>query len=187
MVMTLPRFPRIARTLASAAAIGALMSACAMLPSQMAVPASASGPDLDALFVSRAAQTDVMEITASRMALQRATRPEVRQYAQSMISDHTRTSAELQQIASQISMPVDARPTEMDEKKMTALSAAQGEAFDKAYVMVVGVQAHTEAVTLFKQEASKGSNPALVSFATRTLPSLQHHLEMAAQLEKMVK
>jgi putative membrane protein len=46
------------------------------------------------------------------------------------------------------------------------------------------VSAHKDAVSLFERYAKSGENPKLKDWAGKTLPALQHHLEMAQNLNK---
>lgn len=46
------------------------------------------------------------------------------------------------------------------------------------------VSAHRDAVSLFERYAKGGNNNALKDWAGKTLPVLQHHLEMAQALDK---
>lgn len=46
------------------------------------------------------------------------------------------------------------------------------------------VSAHKDAVSLFERYANGGEDPKLKDWAGKTLPDLQHHLEMAQELEK---
>jgi putative membrane protein len=46
------------------------------------------------------------------------------------------------------------------------------------------VSAHRDAVSLFERYAKGGNNNALKGWAGKTLPVLQHHLEMAQALDK---
>ena len=46
------------------------------------------------------------------------------------------------------------------------------------------VDAHKDAVSLFQRYAKGGDNPDLKDWAGKTLPALQHHLEMAQNLKK---
>jgi putative membrane protein len=46
------------------------------------------------------------------------------------------------------------------------------------------VSAHKDAVSLFERYAKSGDNPKLKDWAGKTLPALQHHLEMAQNLNK---
>jgi putative membrane protein len=46
------------------------------------------------------------------------------------------------------------------------------------------VSAHKDAVSLFERYAKGGDNAKLKDWAGKTLPHLQHHLEMAQSLNK---
>jgi putative membrane protein len=46
------------------------------------------------------------------------------------------------------------------------------------------VSAHKDAVSLFERYAKGGDNAALKDWAGKMLPALQHHLEMAQNLDK---
>ncbi len=41
---------------------------------------------------------------------------------------------------------------------------------------------HQKAVALFTKESTNGKDPELKAFATKTLPTLKEHLEMAKKL-----
>ena len=49
------------------------------------------------------------------------------------------------------------------------------------------VSAHKSAVSLFERYAKGGDNAKLKDWARKTLPHLQHHLEMAKMLDKRKK
>jgi putative membrane protein len=46
------------------------------------------------------------------------------------------------------------------------------------------VGAHKDAVSLFERYAKGGENTKLKDWAGNTLPALQHHLQMADQMDK---
>jgi putative membrane protein len=46
------------------------------------------------------------------------------------------------------------------------------------------VSAHKDAVSLFERYSKSGDNAKLKDWAGKTLPALQHHLDMAQQLDK---
>jgi putative membrane protein len=46
------------------------------------------------------------------------------------------------------------------------------------------VSAHKDAVSLFERYAQGGDNAKLKDWATKTLPALQHHLQLAQQMDK---
>ena len=61
---------------------------------------------------------------------------------------------------------------------MLALAKQHGAAFDHAYIQGQ-IADHQAALTLFQQEATRGTDPALKTFAADALPTLRQHLDMA--------
>ena len=55
--------------------------------------------------------------------------------------------------------------------------------FDQDYVQAQ-LQAHQDAVALFTAYSRNGDNPALKSFAAKTLPTLKHHLTQVEALSR---
>lgn len=53
-------------------------------------------------FVQKAAQSDITEIKTSQLALQRSHNPQVKQFAQMMIREHTQSSSKLKPLAAHV-------------------------------------------------------------------------------------
>ena len=65
-------------------------------------------------------------------------------------------------------------------------SKKDGKDFDRDYVTKM-VSAHEDAVKLFQKEATDGEDAESVAFARKILPKLQHHLEQANDLKRLMK
>jgi putative membrane protein len=63
------------------------------------------------------------------------------------------------------------------------LKSLNGSDFTKQYHSDQ-VDGHKDAVNLFQRYAKGGDNDALKAWAGKTLPTLQHHLDMANDLNK---
>ncbi|HWZ48908.1 MAG TPA: DUF4142 domain-containing protein, partial [Herbaspirillum sp.] len=74
-------------------------------------------------------------------------------------------------------------PSVMQKTKIAVLSKLDGAAFDQQYASIIGVSAHEDAVKLFRDAAANANDPDVKQFAAQTLPTLQHHLEMAKRLK----
>jgi putative membrane protein len=77
-------------------------------------------------------------------------------------------------------------PTAMTDKQQSTLNdlkALQGNDFTKQYHSDQ-VDAHKDAVDLFKRYSEGGEQADLKAWAGTTLPHLQHHLDMANGLNK---
>jgi putative membrane protein len=66
-------------------------------------------------------------------------------------------------------------------KLIDGLNSATAQDFDKTYAKQQ-VDAHQEAVDLFKKYAAKGDDQDVKQFAERTLPTIEHHLDEAKKL-----
>jgi len=132
-------------------------------------------------FVESAAQGGITEVEAGKLALEKSSSADVKTFAQHMITDHTKANQELMTLAKKldIEVPDDAALTDKAKK---AILEMRDESFDKAYANNQ-VDAHEKTVALFKKEAESSDNAELKAFATKTLPTLEAHLEKAKALQ----
>ena len=140
----------------------------------------------DKKFLKDAALGGMSEVELGKVAAQKATNPDVKQFAQKMVDDHTKANEQLKQVASKASIEV---PDSLDSKhqsRIDKLSKLSGEAFDKAYVKDQ-LKDHENDVKDFQAEAQNGTNPEVKTFASNTLPTLQEHLELVKNLNKSEK
>jgi putative membrane protein len=138
-------------------------------------------------FVKAAAQDGLLEVQLGKLAQDKAQDQKVRDFAQRMVTDHSKANDELEKIAKQKGISI---PTTLDKEHQATLDKLQdksGKAFDKAYMQVM-VKDHRDGVALFKQ-ASTASGVAtdLQRFAKQTLPTLMEHQTMAKDAEKVAK
>src|ERR1700755_1074410 len=134
-------------------------------------------------FIKEAAMSDMLEIEAAKIAQQKGDAEE-KKFAAQMITDHTKTSSELKGMVSG-DMKV-ALPTGLDDasqKKLDKLNDAKPEDFAGQYDPMQ-VSAHKDATSLFERYAKGGNDSKLKDWAGKTLPALQHHLEMAQDMNK---
>jgi putative membrane protein len=134
-------------------------------------------------FIKEAAMSDMLEIEAAKVAQQKGDADD-KKFADMMITDHTKTSTELEGLT-----PADLKgaiPASLDsshQKKLDKLRDTKPEDFASEYDSMQ-VSAHKDAVSLFERYAKGGDNAGLKGWAGKTLPALQHHLDMAQKLDK---
>lgn len=163
--------------------LAAPLLVAAALPMHAATAATASS---DADFMKKAAQSGQMEIEASKLAVTKASDATVKNFAAQMVKDHTAVDGELKRLASQKGVELPGSPPNDDQKKLEALGALSGPTFDRQYAEEVGVKAHNEAVTLFRNASKSAKDADIKAFAAKTLPALEHHLEMARKMAAQV-
>jgi putative membrane protein len=135
-------------------------------------------------FVTQAAQSDMLEIEAGKLA-QANGNASIKGFADQMVKDHTKTSSELKALVGDNKISVTL-PTALDkahQDKLDKLKKLQGADFVKEYKSMQ-VSAHKDAVSLFERYGQGGDNTPLKAWAAKTLPALQHHLQMAQDMEK---
>jgi putative membrane protein len=135
-------------------------------------------------FVKQVAISDMFEIESSKLAQQKGNEAE-KKFAAQMVTDHTKTSTELKGMVSSGKVKAEL-PTALDsshQSRLDKLKAANERDFGSEYNSMQ-VSAHKDAVNLFERYAKGGDNPDLKDWAGKTLPALQHHLQMAQDLEK---
>jgi putative membrane protein len=128
---------------------------------------------------------DMFEIEAAKISEKKGNVNE-KSFAAQMITEHTKTSSELKQMVSGDAKA--ALPTALDnasQKKLAKLRDARPDDFASEYDPMQG-SAHKDATSLFERYAKGGDDPKLKDWAGRTLPALQHHLEMAQDMNKNV-
>ncbi|HEY8607840.1 MAG TPA: DUF4142 domain-containing protein [Noviherbaspirillum sp.] len=125
------------------------------------------------------------EILLSTLAVQRAVDTEVKQFAQMMITDHTRANTTVAQLAAARGIALPHEPSAETALAFMAAARLTGNAFDRAY-MESNVAVHEKDVALFTDRASNEPDPELRAFAAQTLPVLQTHLQEATALRDRV-
>jgi putative membrane protein len=134
-------------------------------------------------FVQKAAMSDMYEVQAGKLATEKGQSDAVKQFAQQMVDAHTKTTEELTGIVKSKNIKVDL-PSALDsthQKLIDDLNSASAQDFDKTYANQQ-VDAHKEAVHLFKKYAGKGDDADVKQFAEKTLPTIEHHLDEAKKL-----
>jgi len=137
----------------------------------------------DKKFAMDAAMGGMAEVELGKLAAEKATNPDVKQFAQRMVDDHGKANDELKTIASKESIDL---PSQLDSKHQAVLdrlSKLSGADFDKAYVKEM-VKDHDMDVKEFQREAQNGQNAALRDFASKTLPTLQEHQKMIHDIDR---
>jgi putative membrane protein len=143
-------------------------------------------PHADADFLKQAAQNGHAEVEGSQLALGKAVSPEVKAFAEKMVEEHTRSGEELKALAASKGVTVSDSSSIAQKAKLKLLSARDGASFDKHYADSLGLKAHQDTVKLFQKASDEAKDPDVKAFATKTLPVLQHHLDMSRDLYAVV-
>jgi putative membrane protein len=137
-------------------------------------------------FVHEAAMAGKAEVELGQLATTHAANPDVKQFGQRMVTDHTKANEQLKAIAQEKNIDVPTRVDDQHKKTAEKLAKLQGASFDRAFIQQM-VEDHEKAVKLFSKEAQQGQDADLKAFAAKTLPTLQEHLTQATQLAQQQK
>jgi putative membrane protein len=135
-------------------------------------------------FVLEAASSDMFEIESSRLALERSNE-KTKPFAQQMLTDHQKTSDELKAMVTsgKVKATIPTAMSSAHQGMLDDLKKLQGEEFTKQYHSDQE-DVHEDAVDLFKRYGDEGDNAELKAWAAKTLPALEHHLQMATDMNK---
>ncbi|HEY1632423.1 MAG TPA: DUF4142 domain-containing protein [Rhizomicrobium sp.] len=135
-------------------------------------------------FATAAAESDMYEVEAGKIAKERAQSADVRAFAAKMVTAHTETTNKLKSLLA--SHPDVAPPATLDDRHqglIDELRGAKDADFDARYLSQQ-IDAHKEALILMQGYAKDGDVAAVKKFAGKTAPVVQEHLNMAEHLTK---
>jgi putative membrane protein len=156
--------------------IGIIFLGIATLATAALLLTACSKSEDSTAFAKEAAQGGLAEVEMGRLAVERGTRPEVKQFGQRMIDDHTKANTELMQIAARKNMQLPKEVSHEQKEMMDKLAKRSGADFDKDYVDAM-VEDHEHDVKAFDEQAEEGTDADIKQFAAKTLPTLKQHLE----------
>lgn len=136
----------------------------------------------DATYVQNAAASDMFEIESSKLALEKATLPALKTYAEMMIAEHGTSSAELKIAAASAGIPVPTMLPPPLQAKLEALRTKSGAGFDQQYL---ADQRAGHQDTLTKVNAYLAGAPAgpLKDHASKVTGVVQKHLNAVEKIK----
>jgi putative membrane protein len=140
----------------------------------------------DSKFLVFAAEGGMTEVEASKLAQSMGTSKQVKEFGDQMIKDHTTAGNELKSLAATKNVTLPTTVGEDKQKAINELSNKKGADFDKAYVNMM-VDDHQKTVDEFKDASENSKDADIKAFATKTLPTLQGHLDHVKALKDGMK
>jgi putative membrane protein len=143
---------------------------------------------VDYNFVAQANLGAPFQIDSGRVAENKATTADIRDYAHLMVVTHIPVVDALNAVLrrQQIMAPPDTLLRGAYDAMIASLETETGEALDRDYV---GGQVEYQKgnAALFKYEIENGTDPDLRAFAQHTLPKIEDHLQRALKLAQGTK
>jgi putative membrane protein len=161
-----------------------LLSASLLLAASATVTfAQANASDDDKHFVEAALKGGMTEVDLGKMAAEKGASADVKQFAQKMVTDHTRMGDKMKTIAGQIGVTPPSMDTLSgmgDEAKLKVLS---GKSFDDAYISAM-LKDHEDDLEAFRKEAASGTSPEVKRAAMQGEAVVKEHLAMIRRIAK---
>jgi putative membrane protein len=140
----------------------------------------------DKKFAKDAALGGMTEVELGKLAVQKSSNDEVKQFGQKLVDEHTAANNQLKDVAGKENIEIPGSIDSKRQSRIDKLSKLSGEDFDKAFLKDQ-LKDHEAQVRDFSAEAQGGSDPNVKAFATKMLPALQQHLELAKNINKSEK
>jgi putative membrane protein len=146
----------------------------------------AQKPFDDAEFVAKAASGGMFEVELGKVADTRAKSDSVKKFGERMVADHGKASEALKKAAKAAGLTVPEKMNDENQKEFDRFKDYKGENFDRDYITTM-VADHEADLADFTRASKEAKNPAIKDFATKALPVVKAHLELAKKLQKEVK
>jgi putative membrane protein len=138
--------------------------------------------EADKMFLHEAAANSVKERSAARVALEKSTDGDVKDYADMLVDDHTAALDDLVRLMEKHGIRQPADLPEAQHEAVGKLNGLSGAALDREFINTM-VQDHQAAVAKFQQEQTTAHHEAVREYAKDLLPTLEKHLKEAQELQ----
>lgn len=137
----------------------------------------------DQTFLQDAIKGNRAEVKLGKMVTAKTKDPNVKQFAEMMVKDHTVALSQLQQLAQQKNVNVPEGLPDDAQQLQSKLQSDTGRQFDQDYMDGM-VQDHQKDVQDFKDASQNAKDPDVKKIATKLTPTLEHHLQKAQQIDQ---
>ena len=166
------------RSLASVFAIAALATTPALA---QIMKSDQKIDNADAAAMKQLAQANLNEIDAGKTAASKAQSPQVKQFAQKMVDDHTQMLADLKTLAQKKSVSLPESVNLKDKAQMEMMKRASGADFDKKYMDRM-VKDHQKDLNDVQALAGKAKDPEFKAAVQKASSKISEHLQMAQRI-----
>jgi putative membrane protein len=163
-------------------AIYLFLSAAICLNAESSTAQDKSNDTTARYFIIQASIGNLQEIAAGRVAVQKASAPEIKAFGQQMIVDHSKAEEQLMELVKTRGFQIPPQATDTPVAN-PMLQRVPSKDFDRIYVHMM-VPDHGQTVQLFAKYAVTGKDPDVKEYARRMLPVLKEHLASITAIDK---
>jgi len=142
---------------------------------------SMSEHDFDNHFVMHAIGDNTTEIQLAKIVAEKTQDPQVKQFAQMLVQDHTKAVTELRDLAQQKGFTIPAQTNELETAKIAMAEKSSGPDLDRHFVFGM-VGGHVTNILAYRNADELATDPQLKQWIEQTVPVLREHLRMAKEL-----
>jgi len=139
----------------------------------------------DAGFVREVNSDNQMQIQLAQLARQRSKNTQVRQFAEQIITDHTRLQNQWSAMATKNGMTLHQGLGPLHKEKITDLKKVNDKNFDQAY-MITMIQQHSDEVSYWQKEGRATQSPQVRQLVNSGLPTLEKNFNEAKRIGRQL-
>jgi putative membrane protein len=161
----------------------AMMAVCGFAMGMCGAGFAQDTRSADKSFIKDSSEGSLAEINFAKLALAKSKDPNVRKFAEKMITDHTKLIESMKPFAVKYDVKPSGTPL-MDHAKYEELKMKSGTDFDRAYVEAM-VKDHNDDLKKFIDEENKTSDPELKTAVAKGEKIILEHTEMIDNIAHM--
>ena len=127
------------------------------------------------------AEANMAEVAAGKVAQDKATNEQVKEFAKHMVEDHGKALEEMKQMADGKSVKLPDEPSKKHQSAMKKLEGLSGAEFDRQY-MAQMVKDHEETLKEARKAAKDAKDPQVREAAQKMAKEVEQHLDKAKSL-----
>jgi len=146
-------------------------------------PPDTTGPKIhliidreDSIFAVTASRENLAEIELGQLAIKNAKGKRFKNFGWLMVKDHGKANNKLMAMAQLKKLPLPSKIDSTEQNKITQLAKKTGGDFNNAYVAMM-LDDGKKDVKVFTDASTKTQDPDIKSYAKKTLPVIQKHLD----------
>ncbi len=164
-------------------ALPVVFALAAFTPAFAQSPGQARTARQDTEFLKSANQGSVDEINLAQIALDKSTDPDVKDFAQRMVHDHTQLLDDMKSFDAEAGLTIPDHSSVSTLAEEAKLKILTGDTFDKAYIKEMVAGHHKVLVDLIAEQKSTGY-PAFRDAVHKGAGVVREHLEMINGIAK---
>jgi putative membrane protein len=152
------------------------------IASDLNKPKNDLAKESDERFMVRAVELHFEQILLGKLAFQRASSSEVRDFAKMLEEEHRNAKSAFGSLGIIKSIAVPATPTQSAHDSYDKLNEKKVEDFDRAYLADV-IKGHNEIINIYEKCTNNDHDPDVRALAVKGLPDMRIHLAKAIELD----